>query len=91
MQMQVEAERRKRAAILESEGLREASINKAEGEKKSKILVSEANQLEQINKARGEADAITKLATAKAESIRLVAKALNESVIKNENFIYIHN
>lgn len=78
MQMQVEAERKKRAAILESEGMREASINKAEGEKKSKILVSEANQLEQINKARGEADAITKLATAKAESIRLIAQAIAE-------------
>lgn len=79
MQMQVEAERKKRAAVLESEGLREASINKAEGEKQSKILVSEANQLEQINKARGEADAITKLATAKAESIRLVAEAIESN------------
>jgi len=80
MQMQVEAERKKRAAILESEGLREASINKAEGEKRSKILVSEANQLEQINKARGEADAITKIAQAKAESIKIVAEALRQTV-----------
>ena len=80
MQMQVEAERKKRAAILESEGMREASINKAEGEKQSKILVSEANQLEQINKARGEADAITKIAEAKAQSISIVAKALAENV-----------
>jgi regulator of protease activity HflC (stomatin/prohibitin superfamily) len=80
MQMQVEAERRKRAAILESEGLREASINKAEGEKRSKILVSEANQLEQINKARGEADAIQKIAQAKAESIKIVAEALRQIV-----------
>jgi regulator of protease activity HflC (stomatin/prohibitin superfamily) len=45
MQMQVEAERRKRAAILESEGFREAAINKAEGEKKSKILVSDSRLL----------------------------------------------
>ena len=37
-QMQVEAERRKRAAILESEGRREAAINIAEGEKQSRIL-----------------------------------------------------
>ena len=98
--MQVEAERRKRAAVLESEGkrfeihfynyqlnknflnlgLREASINKAEGEKRSKILVSEANQLEQINRAQGEAEALTKMAQAKAESIRLVSKALAEGV-----------
>lgn len=80
MQMQVEAERRKRAAILESEGLREASINKAEGEKKSKILVSEANQLEQINRAQGEAEALLRIANAKADSIRLVAEALKQNV-----------
>lgn len=40
MQMQVEAERRKRAAILESEGVREAEINIAEGKRKSRILAS---------------------------------------------------
>lgn len=40
MQMQVEAERRKRAAILESEGRREAEINIAEGKRQSRILAS---------------------------------------------------
>ncbi len=80
--MQVEAERRKRAAVLESEGLREASINKAEGEKKSKILVSEAQQLEQINRARGEADALLKVAQAKADSIRI----MSESLLKDVNY-----
>lgn len=40
MQMQVEAERRKRAAILESEGIREADINVAEGKRQSRILAS---------------------------------------------------
>lgn len=38
--MQVEAERKKRAAILESEGTREAEINVAEGKRKSRILAS---------------------------------------------------
>lgn len=79
MQMQVEAERKKRAAILESEGFREAAINKAEGEKKSKILVSEAIQLEQINQAEGEAQALKRIATAKAESLSIIAKTLNET------------
>lgn len=36
--MQVEAERKKRAAILESEGQRDAAINIAEGNKRSCIL-----------------------------------------------------
>ncbi len=40
MQMQVEAERKKRAAILESEGKREAEINIAEGKRRAKILQS---------------------------------------------------
>ena len=40
MQMQVEAERKKRAQILDSEGSREAAINVAEGKKRSRILAS---------------------------------------------------
>lgn len=40
MQMQVEAERKKRATILESEGVREAEINVAEGKRQSRILQS---------------------------------------------------
>lgn len=40
MQMQVEAERKKRAAVLESEGKREAEINIAEGKRIAKILQS---------------------------------------------------
>lgn len=78
MQMQVEAERKKRAAILESEGLREANINKAEGVKQSKILVSQAQQLEQINEAVGEAEALLKVAQAKADSVRIMADALKD-------------
>lgn len=40
MQMQVEAERRKRAAILESEGQKESDINVAEGKRQARILAS---------------------------------------------------
>lgn len=40
MQMQVEAERKKRAAVLESEGAREAEINIAEGKRLAQILAS---------------------------------------------------
>ena len=53
MQMQVEAERRKRAAILESEGLREAEINKAEAKKRKCVLESEGIKIENINRAEG--------------------------------------
>ncbi|EDW31534.1 GL11182 [Drosophila persimilis] len=76
MQMQVEAERRKRAAILESEGVREAEINIAEGKRKSRILASEAERQEHINKASGEAAAIIAVADARARSLQAIAKSL---------------
>lgn len=53
--LQVEAERRKRATVLESEGTRESAINVAEGQKQAQILASEAEKAEQINKAAGSA------------------------------------
>lgn len=78
MQMQVEAERRKRAMVLESEGTRESAINVAEGDKQSQILASEAEKAEQINRAAGEANAILAKAKARGEAIRLVADALTK-------------
>ncbi|NXG59891.1 STML2 protein, partial [Hemiprocne comata] len=70
MQMQVEAERRKRATVLESEGTRESAIN---------ILASEAEKAQQINKAAGrEASAMLVKARAKAEAIQLLAAALSQ-------------
>ncbi|XP_054707340.1 stomatin-like protein 2, mitochondrial [Uloborus diversus] len=76
MQMQVEAERKKRAAILESEGIREADINVAEGKKRARILASEAEKTEQINSAQGEASAILAKANARAKSLEVVAHSL---------------
>ncbi|CAF4807334.1 unnamed protein product [Pieris macdunnoughi] len=77
MQMQVEAERRKRAAILESEGVRAADINVAEGKRQARILASEAEKQEQINKASGEAQAMLAVAEARARGLKLVAAALS--------------
>ncbi|KAH8850290.1 Stomatin-like protein 2, mitochondrial [Schistosoma japonicum] len=76
MQMQVEAERKKRASILESEGQREAAINRAEGLKRSQVLESEGHQIEIINRASGEAEAIQRLAEARAQSIQIIARAI---------------
>jgi regulator of protease activity HflC (stomatin/prohibitin superfamily) len=44
MELQAEAERRKRAAVLESEGAREARVNVAMAEKQRVILASEAQR-----------------------------------------------
>ncbi|XP_049919640.1 stomatin-like protein 2, mitochondrial [Epinephelus moara] len=78
MQMQVEAERRKRATVLESEGTREAGINIAEGRKQALILASEGEKTEQINRAAGEAQAVLARAEAKSKAIRLLSAALAE-------------
>ncbi|CAD5206494.1 unnamed protein product [Bursaphelenchus okinawaensis] len=79
MQMQVEAERKKRAAILESEGHRDAAVNVAEGEKKARILASEAFMKEQINQAEGKARAIELEASARQRGLAMVAESLNKN------------
>eukprot|EP00055_Hartaetosiga_balthica_P003749 m.8882 g.8882 ORF g.8882 m.8882 type:complete len:350 (-) comp3290_c0_seq1:194-1243(-) len=76
MQRQVSAERKKRAAILESEGTQQATINVAEGKKRSVILSSEADMAKKGNLAKGEADAIVFKADATAKAIRTVAEAI---------------
>ncbi|XP_057323939.1 stomatin-like protein 2, mitochondrial [Microplitis mediator] len=83
MQMQVEAERRKRASILESEGVRTADINVAEGKRQSRILASEAEKQEQINKASGEANALLAVAEARAKGLEIVSAALGLKDGKN--------
>jgi len=76
MEMQAEAERRKRAVVLESEGEREAAINRAEGQKQRTILESEATMTETMNRARGDANAILARAEATAEGVKILATAL---------------
>ncbi|KAM1232413.1 hypothetical protein ACFX13_042972 [Malus domestica] len=68
MEMQAEAERKKRAQILESEGERQANINIADGKKSAIILAAE-----------GEAQSILAKANATSRGISLVSKSLNES------------
>lgn len=93
MQMQVEAERKKRAAILESEGIREAEINVAEGKRQAKILASEAQKQEQINHANGEAAAMIAVAEARANGLNIIAKSLVQPSFQrihscNSNFFF---
>jgi len=76
MEKQMRAEREKRAAILNSEGLRDSNINQAEGEKQKVIKESEAKKQQQINEAEGEAQAILTVANATAEGVRAIAGAI---------------
>lgn len=79
MQLQITAEREKRAVIATSEGQRQKEINVAEGERASMIAQSESEMQAAINRAEGEARAIEAVAKAQAEAIRLVAEAIAQN------------
>ncbi|MBA0796098.1 hypothetical protein Gohar_006896, partial [Gossypium harknessii] len=79
MEMQAEAERKKRAQVLESEGERQSNINIADGRKSAVILASEAARMDQVNRAQGEAEAILARAQATAKGIALVSQSLKEN------------
>ena len=79
LQMRAERERRaavtnaeasKRAAILESEGLRESQIQKAQGEKEAAIL-----------RAQGLAEGRLAMANAEAEAVKLIAASLPQGEV----------
>ena len=76
MELQVAAERQKRAEILQSEGLRQSKINMAEGQKQEVVLNSEAALTDQVNRAKGEAEAIIAVAEATAKGIEMIAAAI---------------
>lgn len=76
MEKQMRAEREKRAAILQSEGVRDAKVNEAEGEKQQAIKRSEAEMQKRINEARGAAQATLEVAKATAEGLSMVGQAL---------------
>jgi regulator of protease activity HflC (stomatin/prohibitin superfamily) len=87
MEKQMNAERTKRAAILEAEGIRQYDITIAEGKKASSILQAEADRESSIRRAQGSreskileaegtADAIKKVADAKAREIELVYNSI---------------
>jgi regulator of protease activity HflC (stomatin/prohibitin superfamily) len=58
MEKQMRAEREKRAAVLNAEGLRQSKILTAEGEKQSAILRAEGDKQSAILRAEGQAQAI---------------------------------
>ena len=76
MEKQMQAEREKRATILQSEGQKQSAVNMAEGQKQKVVLESEALRQQQINNAEGEAAAIIAVADATAQGIRRVAEAI---------------
>lgn len=76
MEKQMQAERNRRAEILNAEGEKQSLILRSEGERASKINQAEATKQAEILRAEGEAQAIILNAQAEAEAIRRVAEAV---------------
>lgn len=79
MEKQMQAERNRRAEILNAEGEKQSLILRSEGEKASKINQAEATKQAEILRAEGEAQAKILNAQAEAEAIARVAQAVSAS------------
>ena len=79
MEKQMNAERNKRAAILQAEGEKQAAITLAEGQKQAAILQSEADREARVIRAAGEAEAIREVAVAKAQEIQMVFDSIKKA------------
>ncbi len=78
MEKQMKAERDRRAAILEAEGLKKSAILKAEGEKESAINIAEGEKQAAILKAEGVAQARIVEADGEQQAITKIIEALND-------------
>ncbi|MEO6607554.1 MAG: SPFH domain-containing protein [Aestuariivirga sp.] len=87
MGRQMKAERDKRAAILEAEGLRGAAILKAEGEKQSIMLQAEGHK----EAAFREAEARERSAEAEAKATQLVSDAISRGNVQAINYFVANN
>ena len=79
MEKQMQAERNKRATILNSEGEKAAVVLRSEGEKTSMINRAEASKQQAIWKAEGEAQARIRKAEAEAIAIKQITEAVGDT------------
>ena len=95
MELQMAAERRKRAAVLTSEGERESAVNAAQGQaeaevlsaearKKSAILAAEAEQKPIVLKAQADRQEQVLRAQATAEAIQVLTQKLKSDPTARE-------
>jgi regulator of protease activity HflC (stomatin/prohibitin superfamily) len=78
MELQVNAERERRAILAKSLGDKQSRINRSEGLKAEMVNISEGEMQRRINAAEGKAEEITAIAQATGESIAKVAQAISQ-------------
>jgi regulator of protease activity HflC (stomatin/prohibitin superfamily) len=87
MELQMQAERNRRAEILKAEGEKQAQILNSEGEKQAEINAAEADKQANILKAEGEAKAKVLQAEAEATAIRNIAEAVSDRGADPVNYL----
>jgi len=97
MSRQMKAERDKRAAVLEADGVKQSQILQAEGFKQSEILKAEGDAQARITRANAEAEAIRLVSTAaetffkdRAEAMRRL-EVLSSTLLHNTKYIVPSN
>ncbi|MGH8273225.1 MAG: SPFH domain-containing protein [Gammaproteobacteria bacterium] len=78
MELQITAERQKRALIAKSEGEKQQAINVSEGERQQQINRAEGEKQAQVLRAEGEAQAVLTVAGATAKALATVGASLQE-------------
>lgn len=84
MELQMSAERRKRAAILTSEGEKDAAINSARGKAESHILAAKADQEAVVLRAQAEQKERVLKARAIAESLKIITEQIKSDPATQE-------
>lgn len=87
MELQMQAERNRRAEILKAEGEKQAQILNSEGEKQAEINSAEAEKQANVLKAEGEARAKVLQAEAEATAIRNIADAVADKGADPVNYL----
>ena len=87
MELQMQAERNRRAEILKAEGEKQAQILNSEGEKQAEINAAEAEKQANILRAEGEAQAKILQAEAEARAIRQISDAVSDQKADPVNYL----
>ena len=87
MELQMQAERNRRAEILKAEGEKQAQILNSEGDKQAEINAAEADKQANILKAEGEARAKILQAEAEATAIRNITEAVSSGGADPVNYL----
>ena len=87
MELQMQAERNRRAEILKAEGEKQSQILNSEGEKQAEINAAEAEKQANLLKAEGDARAKVLQAEAEAAAIRNIAEAVADRGADPVNYL----